>query len=117
MNLGQAFMPPRNVVHFMRNRGVEITAKQVKNIYDAKGYSSALDAHELVNRLEEKGEHGWYTHVVKDDIGKLSQVFWMSVEQIAIARRFPYLILHDNTYQSNRYNLNIGLFVRVNNYG
>ena len=117
MNLGQAFMPPRNVVHFMRNRGVEITAKQVQNIYDAKGYSSALDAHELVNRLEEKGEHGWYTHVVKDDIGKLSHVFWMSVEQIAIARRFPYLILHDNTYQSNRYNLNIGLFVGVNNYG
>ena len=109
MNLGQAFMPPRNVVHFMRNRGVEITAKQVQNIYDDKGYSSALDAHELVNRLEEKGKHGWYTHVVKDVIGKLSHVFWMSVEQIAIARRFPYLILHDNTYQSNRYNLNIGL--------
>ena len=101
----------------MRNRGVEITAKQVQNIYDAKGYSSALDAHELVNGLEEKGEHGWYTHVVKDDIGKLSHVFWMSVEQIAIARCFPYLILHDNTYQSNRYDLNIGLFVGVNNYG
>ena len=32
MNLGQAFMPPHNVVHFMRNRGVEITAKQVQNI-------------------------------------------------------------------------------------
>ena len=111
-------MPPRNVVNFMRSRGVEITAKQVQNIYDEKGYSSALDAHELVNRLEEKGDkHGWYTHVVKDDTGKLSHVFWMSVEQFAIARRFPYLILHDNTYQSNRYNLNIGLFVGVNNYG
>ena len=39
MNLGQAFMAPRNVVHFMRNRGVEITAKQLQNIYDHKGYS------------------------------------------------------------------------------
>ena len=54
MNLGQAFMPPRNVVHFMRNRGVENTAKEVQKIYDDKGYSSALDAHELVNRLEER---------------------------------------------------------------
>ena len=118
MNLGQAFMPPRNVVNFKRSRAVGITAKQVQNISDDKGYSSALDAHELVNRLEEKGgKHGWYTHVVEDDIGKLSHVFWMSVEQIAIARRFPYLILHDNSYQSNRYNLNIGLFVGVNNYG
>ena len=71
-------MPPRNVVNFMRSRGVEITAKQVQNIYDEKGYPSALDAHELVNRLEEKGnKHGWYTHVVKDDTGKLSHVFWM----------------------------------------
>ena len=118
MSLGQAFMPPRNVVNFMRSRGVEITAKQVQKFYDEKGYSLALDAHELVNRLEEKEDkHGWYTHVVKDDTGKLSHVFWMSVEQFAIARRFPYLILHDNTYQSNRYNLNIGLFIGVNNYG
>ena len=117
MHLGQAFMPPRNVVHFMRNRGVEITAKQVQNSYADKGYSSALDAHELVNHLEEKGKHGWYTHVVKDDNGKLSHVFWMSFKQIAIARRFPYLILRDNTYQSNRCNLNIGLLVGVNNYG
>ena len=96
---------------------MEITAKQVQNFYDGKGYSSALDAHELVNGLEEKGDkHGWYTHVVKDDIGKLSVAFWMSVEQIAIAQRFPYLILHDNTYQSDRYSLKIGLFMGVNNY-
>ena len=54
---------------------------------------------------------------VKDDIGKLSHVFWMSFEQIAIARRFAYLIFHDNTYQGNRYNLNIGLFVGVKNIG
>ena len=85
MNLGQAFMPPRNVVHFMRNRGVEM-APQMQNIYDAKGYSSGLDAHELVNRLYEKGEHGWYTHLVKDDIGKLSHVFW-------ILRQLDFLLL------------------------
>ena len=41
----------------------------------------------------------------------------MSVEQIAIARRLSHLIVHDNTYQSNRYDLNIGRFVGVNNYG
>ena len=118
MDLEQSFMPPRNVVNFMKKRGVELTAKQVQNIYDDKGYSSVLDAHELVTRLEEKSDrHGWYINVVKDDNGKLIHVFWMSVEQIAIARRFPHLILHDNTYQSNRYDLYIGLFVGVNNYG
>ena len=54
MSLGKAFMPPRTVVNFMRSRRVEFTAKQVQSIYDDKGYSSALDANELVNRLEEK---------------------------------------------------------------
>ena len=71
-----------------------------------------------MTRLEEKQDrHGSYITVVKDDTRKLTHVFWMSIEQIAIPRRFPHLILHDNTYQSNRYNLNMGLFVGVNNYG
>ena len=30
---------------------------------------------------------------------------------------FPLLILHNNTYQSNRYYINIRLFVGDNNYG
>ena len=102
----------------MRNRGVELTAKDVQNIYDQKGYSSAMDAHEVVTRLEEKQDkHGWCVNVVKDGTGKLTRVLWMSIEQIAIARRFPHLILHNNTYQSNRYDLNVGLFVGVNDYG
>ena len=51
MDLGQSFMAPRNVVKFMRRRGVELRAKDVQNIYDANGYSSAL---ELVTRVEKK---------------------------------------------------------------
>ena len=118
MHLGQSFMPPRNVVNYMRRRGVELTAKQVQNAYDNKGCASALDAHELVTRFEEKRDkHSRYINAVKDDTGKLTHVFWMNVEQIVMAERFPHLILHDNTYQSNRYYLNIGLFVEVNNYG
>ena len=72
----------------------------------------------LVTRLEEKPDrHWWYINVVKDDTGKLIHVLRMSVEQIAVARRFPHPMLHAITYQSNRYNLNIGLFLAVNNYG
>ena len=41
MTLGQAFMPPRNVVNFTRSREVKITANQVQNICDDKGYCSA----------------------------------------------------------------------------
>ena len=57
MDFGQSFMPPRKVVNFIRKREVELTAKEVQNLYDKKGYSSALDAHELVTRLEEKREN------------------------------------------------------------
>ena len=48
---------------------------------------------------------------------KVTHVFWITVEQIAIARRFSHPIAHDNTYQSNRHNVNIGLLFGVNNYG
>ena len=92
-------------------------AKDVQNIYDRKGYSSAMHAHELVTRLEERRDkHGWYVNVVKDGTEKLTHVFWICIERIVHARRFPHLILHDNTYQSNSYDLNVGLFVGVNNY-
>ena len=71
MNVEQSFMPPRNVVNFMRRRGVELTAKDVQNINDDKGYSSAMDAHELVTRLEDKRDkHGWHLNVVKDESGE-----------------------------------------------
>ena len=37
MDLGQSFMPPRNVESFMTKRGVELTEKDVQNIYHNKG--------------------------------------------------------------------------------
>ena len=101
----------------MRRQGVEPTAKNVQNIYDQKGYPSATDAHELVTRPEQKRDKwGWYVNVVKDGTGKLTHVFWMSVERVAIARCLAHLILHQNTYQHKRYKLIICLFVGVNNY-
>ena len=48
----------------------------MQNIYDNKGYSSAMHAHEVVTPLEEKRDkHGGYVNVVKEDSGKLTQVF------------------------------------------
>ena len=97
MNLRKSFVLPRNVVDFTRNRGVELSANDVQNIYDEKGYPSTMDAHELVTRLEEKQEkHEWCVNVVKDARVKLTHVFQISIEQIIHARRFLHLILHDS---------------------
>ena len=91
---------------------MEVTAKEIQNIYDDNGYSLAIDANELVTDLEKKRDlHGWDVNVVKNGTGKLTHVFWMRVEQIVHARRFAHLILHDNTHQSNIYDLDVGLFV------
>ena len=50
----------------------------------------------------------------KPDCGRrLCHVFWMSKQKITLARRFCYLLFDDNTYQSNGYDLNVGLFVGV----
>ena len=97
-HLAQSFRTPRHVMNFMRRWGVELTAKDVQNIYDGKEYFSTLDSHELVTRLDKKrNQHGWYMNVVKDVNSNLTHVFWMSVEQIAIARCFLHLRFHDNT--------------------
>ena len=52
-----------------------------------------------------------------DCAGLLRHVFWMSKEQITVPRCHPYLLLHDNGYQSTKYDLNVGLFVGVKNFG
>ena len=119
LDLGKSFVPPRNIVEFMRKRGYHnITPKHIHNLFEEHGYSSAYDAHELLTTLQKKRDiEGWYVDLKRDCKGRLSHVFWMSKEQITLARRFPCLLLHDNAYQSNRYDLNVGLFVGVNNFG
>ena len=71
-----------------------------------------------MTRLEEKRDkHGWYINVVKHGTGKLIHIFWMSDEKIVHAQHFPHVIFYDNIYRSTRYDLNVALPVRVNNYG
>ena len=118
MGLEQAFIPPPATWYISCGAAESRSQQNRSKIFMmTKGTPQRWMPISWSTALKKRGKHGWYTHVVKDDTEKLSHVLWMSVEQIAIAQRFPYLILHDNTYQSNRYNLLIGLFLGVNNYG
>ena len=111
-------MPYRNIIEFMRKRGYyNITAKDIHNHLEKYAYSPSYDAHEPVTTLEKKRDvEVWYVDFKQVGEGHLSHVFWMSKEQITLARRVPCLLLHDNTYQSNRYDLNVGLVVGAKNF-
>ena len=52
----------------------------------------------------------------RDSVGRLSYVFWMSNEQITLVPHFPYLLLRDDTYQSNTLDLSVALFVGEKNF-
>ena len=119
LDLGKSFVAPRNIVEFMRKRGYNnITAKNIPHIFEDHGCSSAYDVHELLSPSKKKRDvevgYAQYKRVCEV---RLSYVFWISKEQITLARRFPCLLLHDKTYQSNRYDLNVGHFVGVHNFG
>ena len=45
LDLGKSFVPPPNVVNFMRNRRTKLTAKHVQSSYDQHGYGVLLRAH------------------------------------------------------------------------
>ena len=77
LDLGKSFVPPRNIVEFMRKRGYHnITPKHIHNLFEEQRYSSAYDAHELLTRLEKKRDvEGWCVDFKRDCEGRLSHVF------------------------------------------
>jgi hypothetical protein len=94
--------------------------QDIKNIYHKYGYKSSTDCRELVQRLKEcqKADKRWVVQVKEDKkTGQLTHLFWMSPEQVEAARRFHYLIIHDNTYRCNKYRLHLGCFTTVNEHG
>jgi hypothetical protein len=48
--------------------------------------------------------------------GKLTHLFWMSPIQIDAALDNFQLLIHDNTYKTNRFKLPLGIFSGVNRY-
>jgi predicted XRE-type DNA-binding protein len=96
-----------------------ITLERVENYKASLSSPKGVgDAQHLVDkiRLKQKEDMRWVLDYQLDEAGRLLNVFWMSPDQVDKAQRYHYVLLHDNTYNSNRYRLALSLFASVDKY-
>ena len=79
-----------------------------------------LDSEEFLNILEQfKNDNTefFYFADINEETKRLKRVIWMFPEQRMNYSRFNDVVVFDNTYKTNRFQMPFGIFTGVNNYG
>ncbi|CAB4386303.1 unnamed protein product [Rhizophagus irregularis] len=79
-----------------------------------------FEAEEFINILKQlKREIDGFEYEVRVDVdtNELLQVIWMYPDQKRYYSRFLDVIVFDNTYKVNRFNMPFGIFTGINNFG
>ncbi|CAG8768111.1 11599_t:CDS:2, partial [Rhizophagus irregularis] len=79
-----------------------------------------FEAEEFINILKQlKREIDGFEYEVRVDVdtNELLQVIWMYPDQKQYYSRFLDVIVFDNTYKVNRFNMPFGIFTGINNFG
>ncbi|CAG8778418.1 3059_t:CDS:2, partial [Gigaspora margarita] len=77
-----------------------------------------FDASEFIHTLkliQEENPEFKFSYIVNSETNKLEHVIWMFTEQRIYYLQFNDIIVFDNTYQTNRFNMLFGIFTGVNN--
>ena len=112
-------IPPEDVLSCFRKKYPEapiITSQDVSNLKTPRGGGSN-DAYQLLQKLQQlqATDPLWFVRFRVDDISKkLTHLFWMSPRQRDLARDIYQMLIHDNTYKTNRFKLPAGLFSAPN---
>ena len=115
-------IPPEDILSAFRRKFEDapmITSQDIANIRTPVGGGSQ-DAYLLLQKLQElQGEdERWFVRWKVDPVSKkLTHLFWMSPRQRELARDLYQVIIHDNTYKTNRFKLPAGLFSAPNRHG
>ena len=79
-----------------------------------------LDSEELLKILEQFKDDNtefFYFADINENTKRLERVIWMFPEQRMNYSRFNDVVVFDNTYKTNRFQMPFGIFTGVNNYG
>jgi hypothetical protein len=114
-------MSPQHALHLYHELYPDappLTRQDVANLSDTRHVGSQ-DAHILLQMLlrNQQDDHEWFVRYKVDTDGKLTHLFWMSPRRHQNARDSFQLLIHDNTYKCNRFNLPMGVFSSVNRHG
>ena len=76
------------------------------------------DAHNMLQELYDlqKEEPGWIieTRIIGDDF-RLGSILWMSPQQVQLWTRFHDVVITDDTYKTNKYDMALSLFMIIDN--
>lgn len=118
------------------NAPVAVTRRFLRNAYPKKVFMSS-DIHNFISRLKRRrkdspsqsdaaqlicllskkhAECGYFFRFQVDVDNRLMSIYWSSPEQILLARRFSDVIICDNTYKTNRWNMPLTLFCIIDNF-
>ena len=113
---------PKDILALLRLKYKDLpvlTAQDVANVRSPSGGGSS-DAYSLLEKLQQlqAEDSMWFLRWKCDPVTKkLTHVFWMSPRQRELAQDCYQLLIHDNTYKTNKFKLPAGLFSGVNRHG
>ena len=71
----------------------------------------------LLSQIKEENDEFIYYMHINSNTQRLERVIWMYPEQKLYYSRFYDVVVFDNTYKSNRFQMPFGIFTGVNNFG
>ncbi|CAG8758433.1 12499_t:CDS:2, partial [Funneliformis caledonium] len=89
-------------------------------IYQKEGIRQEFDSNDFVKKLEhlKSQDNEFYYEVLIDlETNEFRQAIWMFPEQRMNYYHFYDIVIFDNTYKTNRFEMPFGIFTGVNNYG
>ena len=116
-------LPPKDILVLLRAQcpdlPVYVTQQDVKNVAYIGTTAAAEDANAVLRELLElqRKDPTWYFDYLTDEDGRLTHLFWMTPRQREQAADLHQILVHDNTYKTNRFKLPFGVFCTVNRHG
>ena len=110
-------LPPLDILRMFKEFHPDappINSVDVKNLSLESG-AGTDEAHRLMQLLLKlkEADHEWFIQWQINARGQLTHLFWMSPEQRRNARDQSQILIHDNTYKTNKFGLPLGVFSGV----
>ena len=98
------------------NRTVCNAIQAARNAARPSDFSEAAELCSLLQELA-RGNKDWFVSIELDSKGRLKRIFWMTPSQRTLYGRYHDVVLNDNTFKTNRFNMPFNVFVVVDTDG
>ena len=124
-NCAKILMPPSEIQQLLSvqfsDSPPHLESDDIRNVaYPNRGdWRASDDARKLLELLFDlqRADPNWYIQYETDEESRLTHLFWQRPSQRELATDVYQILIHDNTYKTNRFKLPFGVFAGVNRHG